>query len=103
MAQRPDESKCAYCGTASTDLEVSQLVRGGPIGLNNLVYACGECLRSRGDRELIEWWGDVMEKRHGALPRISAALYLSMVFELRQSTFRLDEECRSLTDLWTPT
>lgn len=103
LTRKQDESKCAYCGRASTDLKVSQLVHGGPIGVNNLVYACGECLRSRGDRELIEWWGDVMEKRHGALPRIYAGLYLWMVFEFRESAFRLDEECRSLTDLWTPT
>ena len=53
-----DDQLCAYCGQRSSSLEASEVVPrvlGGPIGVHNLVFACGPCRESKGDKDVVTW------------------------------------------------
>lgn len=53
---------CTYCG-ATEDIEIDHiypLARGGSHTLRNLTPACGFCNRSKKDRLLSEWIGEVI-------------------------------------------
>lgn len=52
-----DNFTCVYCGRRTPDVEADHLIpksRGGPDILHNLVAACPQCNRRKGDRQLHE-------------------------------------------------
>ena len=51
-------SRCAYCGTHTSDLQQDHVVpisRGGRHSIGNLLPACGPCNNSKHARFLVEW------------------------------------------------
>ncbi|QDU41501.1 CRISPR-associated endonuclease Cas9 [Maioricimonas rarisocia] len=72
--------QCVYCGI-SGQFEWEHIIplsRGGPDTIDNLVRACGQCNRSKGARDPIEWYGT---KRIGELPRLVMGKLLKLVHE----------------------
>lgn len=93
---------CAFCGAsdAGSTLELIPRRLGGPVGLQNVVYACGACAASKGDKGLFSWWCDDLGRDKDELPRIPAGLLLKMALERHAVKFTLDSPCRSIRDLW---
>jgi len=59
-----DREICQYCGECAPDGEpdhILPLSRGGTDQLTNLVWACQNCNRSKGDRTLREWLSTLHE------------------------------------------
>jgi len=72
-------SACVYCG-AESDLSFDHLVptsRGGPDTISNQVPACRSCNSSKGDRDVIAWYGE----RSTDIPRIVWGKYLKLKYE----------------------
>jgi 5-methylcytosine-specific restriction endonuclease McrA len=60
LVKKRDESTCQYCGALAEDGEpdhVLPLSRGGTDSINNLVWACKSCNRSKKDKTPDEWDG----------------------------------------------
>ncbi|HXH21425.1 MAG TPA: hypothetical protein VNN10_05305 [Dehalococcoidia bacterium] len=100
--QSQQSGACAFCRRRgpTAPMEIIPRRLGGPVGVHNLVYACAGCHESRGDRELFEWWCDVLGRDKDELPRIPAGLFLKMSYEKHAVEFRLQRRCRSIRDLW---
>ena len=74
-----DTTKCAYCDNAeglSNDHVVPKR-ECHYTEVHNIVKACKGCNSSKGDKDLIEWWG--LERRY-ELPRIAMGKYLKMLY-----------------------
>jgi hypothetical protein len=100
LARQP--GVCAFCGKNGANVTVELVPRrlGGPVGLQNQVYACSGCAGSKGDRGLFEWWCDVLGRDKDELPRIPAGLFLKMAHERHTVDFTLRSACESIRDLW---
>lgn len=88
-----DREKCAYCGVQK-DLKEGTLVPDrGCISsdCHNTVRVCSQCRHSKGDRDLMDWWG--LEKIHELHPAVRRK-YLRMLY--------LCYECRGLLDQHIP-
>lgn len=87
-----DTSKCAYCNSTK-DLSNDHIVPKRECHyaeIHNIVKACKKCNSSKGDKDLIEWWGI---KRRYELPRIVYGKYLKMVYvchECRDTLYKGD-------------
>ncbi len=80
-----DPTKCIYCG-ATADLSNDHIVAKRECHfaeIHNIVKACKKCNSSKGDKDLMEWWG--LEKRY-EIPRDVMGKYLKMLY--------LCHECR---------
>lgn len=58
IVKRRDGAICQYCGCEASGGEVDHvlpLAKGGTDALTNLVWACKNCNRSKGDKTLREW------------------------------------------------
>jgi len=100
LAQIP--GVCVFCGKRC-DTSVTEVIPrkiGGPIGIQNIVHACKECVISKGDKELLAWWCGDLGFDKDDLPRIPAGLFLKMVYEKHQVSFRLRGFCDDICDLW---
>lgn len=84
-----DANKCAYCGHAK-ELSNDHIVPKRECHfaeVHNIVKACKTCNSSKGDQDLIEWWG--LERRY-EIPRIVMGKYLKMLY--------ICHECRGTLD-----
>jgi len=100
--QAQERDRCAFCGQScvTTVVELIPSRLGGPVGLQNQLYACHRCAESKGDRNLIEWWCDVLKRDKDDLPRIPAGLFLKMAYERHLTNFTLDRPCHDIRELW---
>lgn len=58
MIRARDDGKCVYCGKIAPDGDLDHVLplsRGGTDSIDNLVWSCVSCNRSRGDKTLREW------------------------------------------------
>lgn len=81
--------KCAFCG-AVDDLQVDHLIPkslGGSDEANNLVWSCGSCNSSRGNKTIYRWLG---LKKKDEIDRLVAGKYLKELFELHKKKDSLD-------------
>ena len=72
-------NECNYCNSAD-DLSNDHIVPKRECHfaeIHNIVKACKKCNSSKGDKDLIEWWG--LEKRY-EMPRIVMGKYFKMVY-----------------------
>lgn len=84
-----DMSRCAYCGAAEA-LTLEHIVPKRDCQYNefhNIVKACKKCNSSKGNRDLIEWWG--LENQY-TVPRVVMGKYLKLLY--------LCHECRGTLD-----
>lgn len=84
-----DMTRCAYCDNAE-DLTNDHIVPKRECHfaeIHNIVKSCKSCNSSKGDKDLIEWWG--LERRY-ELPRIVHGKYLKMLY--------ICHECRGTLD-----
>ncbi|MEW6048502.1 MAG: hypothetical protein AB1609_18830 [Bacillota bacterium] len=93
---------CVFCGSADGHVVVEVIPRhlGGPVGIQNQVYACERCAGSKGDKGLLEWWCDELGRDKDDLPRIPAGLFLKMAFERHAVDFTLDDPCEDIREIW---
>lgn len=86
---KTDKSECIYCGNKQ-NLSVDHIVpkRECHFGeIHNIVISCKRCNSSKGDKDLIEWYGI---KRKYEIPRIAMGKYLKMIY--------ICHECRGTLD-----
>lgn len=85
-----DTTKCAYCGSTK-DLSNDHIVAKRECHfseVHNIVKACKKCNSSKGDKDLIKWWG--LERQY-EIPRIVMGKYLKMLF--------ICHECRGTLEM----
>jgi len=90
-----ESSKCFYCNS-SDDLILDKIVAERPCGYvesHNLVKACKKCCASKGNKNLMEWWG--WDRRY-ELPREVFAEYLKMLYICHQCKGILDRKVRNI-------
>ncbi|MCM8776332.1 MAG: HNH endonuclease [Candidatus Omnitrophica bacterium] len=82
-------TECSYCGSPD-DLSNDHIVPKRECHfaeIHNIVKACKKCNSSKGDKDLVEWWG--LERRY-ELPRVVMGKYLKMLY--------ICHECRGTLD-----
>ena len=95
--------QCAFCGSLE-NLQMDHLIPkslGGPDDANNIVWSCGSCNSSRGNKTIYQWLG---LKKKDEINRLVAGKYLKELYDLHESLGTLDltregiqklcEECR---------
>lgn len=78
-----DTTTCAYCN-ATEDLSNDHIVPKREchyVEIHNIVKSCKKCNSSKGDKDLIEWWG--LERRY-EIPRIVMGKYLKMLYRCHE-------------------
>ena len=98
------DGKCSFCGARkpTNPIEVIPRHLGGPIGIQNLVHACKGCAESKGGKDLLTWWCDVLGKDKGDLPRIPVGLFLKIAYEQHSVSFTLRRYCSDIRKIWKP-
>lgn len=84
-----DMARCAYCNS-SKELSNDHIVPKRECHyseIHNIVKACKNCNSSKGDKDLVEWWG--IGRRY-EIPRIAMGKYLKMLY--------ICHECRGTLD-----
>lgn len=74
-----DSTRCVYCEN-NEELSNDHIVPKRECHfaeVHNIVKACKQCNSSKGDKDLIEWWG--IERRY-EIPRIVMGKYLKMLY-----------------------
>ena len=74
-----DSAKCAYCGGID-NLSNDHIIPKRECHfaeVHNIVKACKACNSSKGNNDLIEWWG--IDRRY-EIPRIVMGKYLKMLY-----------------------
>ncbi len=74
-----DQTKCIYCGSTA-DLSNDHIVAKRECHfaeIHNIVKSCKKCNSSKGDKDLLEWWG--LENRY-EIPRNVMGKYLKMLY-----------------------
>jgi hypothetical protein len=85
-----DVGKCAYCNSSEV-LSNDHIVPKRECHfaeIHNIVKACKSCNSSKGDKDLIEWWG--IERRY-EIPRIVIGKYLKMLYVCHECRETLDK------------
>src|SRR3972149_8495133 len=86
-----DQKKCAYC-SKTEDLSNDHIVAKRECHyaeIHNIVKACKSCNPSKGDKDLIEWWG--IEMRY-EIPRNVMGKYLKMLYICHECRGTLDQK-----------
>ncbi|MBI5024482.1 MAG: HNH endonuclease [Candidatus Omnitrophica bacterium] len=86
-----DPARCAYCG-GTEELSNDHIVPKRECHfseIHNIVKACRRCNSSKGDKDLIEWWG--IDRRY-ELPRVVYGKYLKMLYLCHECRGTLDKE-----------
>lgn len=86
-----DSTKCAYCNN-DKELSNDHIVPKRECHfteIHNIVKSCRSCNSSKGDKDLIEWWG--IERRY-ELPRIVHGKYLKMLYICHECRGTLNRE-----------
>ena len=84
-----DHNKCIYCGSEDS-LSISCVVPKNICPFtkkHNIIRACKKCSLSKGDKDLIEWWG--AEKRD-EIPRVVMGKYLKIWYICHECNGTLD-------------
>ena len=87
-----DTTKCSYCNS-SDELTYDNIVPERTCHhseIHNLVKACKTCSTSKGNRDLIAWWG---WERRNELSRIVYGKYLKMLYICHECKGTLEQEC----------
>jgi hypothetical protein len=100
LAQQP--GTCVFCNSPKGNVVVEVIPRrlGGPIGLQNAVYACEACAKSKSEMDLLEWWCVRLGRDKDELPRVPAGLFLKMAYERHAIEFTLKRGCNDIRELW---
>jgi len=100
LAQQP--GTCVFCGKADGSMVVEVIPRrlGGPVGIQNTVYACKECAKSKNEMGLLQWWCGKLGRDKDELPRVPAGLFLKMAYERHVTEFTLNKTCNDISELW---
>jgi len=86
-----DSSRCEYCGNTE-DLSNDHIVPKRDCHfaeIHNIVKSCKKCNSSKGNKDLIEWWG---RERIYELPRVVYGKYLKMIYICHECRGTLDSE-----------
>lgn len=86
---KTDKNECVYCGNRQA-LSNDHIVPKRECHfreIHNIVTSCSKCNSSKGDKDLIEWYG--LERRY-EIPRIAMGKYLKMIY--------ICHECRGTLD-----
>lgn len=81
--------QCAFCGSVD-GLEMDHVIPkslGGPDDSNNLVWSCGSCNSSRGNKTIYQWLG---LKKKDDINRLVAGKYLKELYKLHELEGTLD-------------
>ena len=81
---------CIFCAADDTGLEIDHLIPsslGGEDDSDNLVWSCGTCNSSRGNKGIYRWLG---LKKKDDIPRLVAGKYLKQLFDLHETAGTLD-------------
>lgn len=98
--QMRTKNECVYCGDESNSMDhVVPKKLGGPDSANNLVNSCKHCNSSKGDRDLVDWWVNFLEKEETTLPRIPIGIYLKFSYDWHKMYHTLARVTNDLTDL----
>lgn len=84
-----EEKKCSYCGTTDS-LQFDHIIplsKNGPDSIDNLTLACKKCNISKGDKQLMEWYG---ENYSSEIPRNVFSKFLKLVFTAHDNNNSLD-------------
>ena len=68
--------------------------------MHNIIYVCEACARSKGEKDLVEWWCKDLKRPRDKLPRVPLGLYLKIAYELHKVNFSLKKSCQSLEKLF---
>ncbi|MDZ7336127.1 MAG: HNH endonuclease [candidate division KSB1 bacterium] len=100
LAQQP--GVCVFCGKQGKTVltEVVPRKLGGPVGIHNLVHACQRCADSKGDKNLLDWWCNILGRDIEDLPRIPAGLFLKLAYEKHCVGFGLRRRCEDICHIW---
>jgi hypothetical protein len=100
LAQQP--GICVFCNSPKGNVVVELIPRqlGGPIGIQNTVYACEACAKSKSELDLLEWWCVHLGRNKDELPRVPAGLFLKMAYERHAIAFTLRRRCNDIKELW---
>jgi hypothetical protein len=94
---------CAFCETKCSKHQPVHVIPrsiGIPPGMQNLVISCESCAKSKGDKDLVEWWCKDLNKPRDELPRVPLGIYLKNAYELHKIKFSLRKSCNSIGDLF---
>jgi hypothetical protein len=85
-----EQTQCAYCGSTEslTNDHIVPKRECHFAEIHNIVKACKHCNSSKGDKDLIEWWG--IDRRY-ELPRIVFGKYLKMLYVCHECRGTLDK------------
>jgi hypothetical protein len=84
-----DQTRCEYCDSTEA-LSNDHIVAKRNCHfreIHNIVKACKKCNSSKGNKDLIEWWG---RERIYELPRIVYGKYLKMIYVCHECRGTLD-------------
>ena len=102
LANMPNQ--CVFCGTKCIKSQLTYIVpksSGVLPGMHNMVYACEVCTSLKGEKDLVEWWCNDLQRPRDELPRVPLGLYLKIAYELHKINFSLQKPSKSLGDLFT--
>lgn len=98
--QMRSNNECVYCGEESSAWDhVVPKNLGGPEGIHNMVKVCKHCNSSKGDKDLVDWWVNHLNRDEKDLPRIPIGIYLKLSYGWHKINFSLDKNAREITDL----
>lgn len=93
---------CPYCdckGPLSQE-HIIPLELSGPSSPHNIIFSCKSCNSSKGSNDLIDWWKNKLNKKLDDPPRIPAAIYLKLCYDIHKMNHTLSNYCNDLTCLW---
>lgn len=95
-------TSCPYCGSDGPLVQehVLPLELSGPPGPHNTIFACKTCNSSKGCNDLIDWWENKIDRKLDDLPRIPAAIYLKLCYDVHKMNHTLQNYCSGLVCLW---
>lgn len=99
-----NKDKCAFCGIDCKEYLMTHVVPrsyGVKPGMHNIVYVCGGCLSSKGEKDFVLWWCKDQKRSLNKLPRIPLGLYLKIAYELHKINFSLKNTCKELEEIFS--
>jgi len=94
---------CVFCGHRGKKCVpvhvVPSSVRVAP-GMHNIVIACEDCARSKGDKDLMAWWCKDLGRPRDDVPRVPLGMYLKIAYDLNKINFSLQKPCKALGEVF---
>jgi len=85
------EKKCDYCGSM-TNIQLDHIIpisKGGPDSLDNLVYSCRKCNISKGNKSLVQWYGEDFSYK---IPKFVFAKFLKLIYLAYEQSGNLNSD-----------